>query len=220
MTSTLYRENVAATLGREHEAARLQRQERMAAADATPAQISSRDFRTSEIHRTFYLSIGPRQGAFLYATARAAKARNIVEFGSSFGISTLYLAAAAQDNGGRVIGSEFHPEKVAKATRNLQDAGLSDIATIRGGDARETLADIEGPIDLLFLDGAKELYLPVLAMLEDRLLPGALVIADNADMLTDEEGTFLHHVGAARQRYVTALIGFHKGLMSHSVFLG
>ncbi|WP_341643240.1 O-methyltransferase [Thauera sp. SDU_THAU2] len=82
-----------------------------------------------------------------------------------------------------------------KAGRNLADAGLAGVAMIRGGDARETLADIEGPIDLLFLDGAKELYLPMLSMLEDRLKPGALVIADNADMLAEDDD-FLRHVGA------------------------
>lgn len=220
MTCTLYRADVAATLAREHAAARRQREERMAAAEAGAPPVSARDFRTSEIHRTSYLSIGPRQGSFLYGAARASGARTIVEFGSSFGISTIYLAAAACDNAGTVTGSEFHPEKVEKAGRNLADAGLAGVATIRGGDARETLSDIEGPIDLLFLDGAKELYLPMLSMLEDRLKHGALVIADNADMLTEEEGGFLHHVGAERQRYVTALIGFHKGLMSQSLFLG
>ena len=220
MTCTLYRADVAATLGREHEAARRQREARMAAAEAGAPAISARDFRTSEVHRTSYLSIGPRQGRFLYGAARASGARTVVEFGSSFGISTIYLAAAASDNGGAVTGSEFHAEKVEKAARNLADAGLSDVAAIRGGDARKTLADVEGPIDLLFLDGAKELYLPMLQMLEDRLKPGALVIADNADMLTEEEGGFLHHVGVERRRYVTTLIGFNKGLMSHSLFLG
>lgn len=157
-------------------------------------------------------------GRFLYASARAINARNIVEFGTSFGISTLYLAAAAADTGGRVTGSEFHENKVEKARANLGDAGLAGCAEIRSGDARQTLANVQGPIDLLFLDGAKDLYIEILKMLEDRLRPGAMVIADNADHLPQDEG-FLAHVGDSSPRYLTTLLGFHKGLASQSVVL-
>jgi len=219
MTCTLLRADVAATLKREHEAARAMRAARAArppAADGQPAH--KLDFRTSEIHRTSYLSIGPRMGRFLYNTARAVGARNIVEFGTSFGISTMYLAAAAEDTGGRVTGSEFHPNKAEKARTNLADAGLADRAAIRVGDARETLADLEGPVDLLFLDGAKDLYIDILKMLEDRLRPGAAVICDNADHLPQDEG-FLPYVGDTNPRYLTTLLGFHKGLASYSIVL-
>lgn len=219
MKSTLFRQDVAETLKREHAAARAMREARMQQPrdeNAPPPQTL--DFRTSELHRTQYLSIGPRMGRFLYNSARAIGARTIVEFGTSFGISTLYLAAAAADTGGRVSGSEFHPSKAEKARANLADAGLSAQADIRVGDALETLSTIEGPIDLLFLDGGKDLYLEVLKMLEDRLRPGALVIADNADHLPENEG-FLHHVGDDGDRYVTTLIGFHKGLVSQSLVL-
>lgn len=223
MNSTLLHPDVVATLKREHAAAKAMREARMAqardeAGKADSVPVHKHDFRTSEAHRTQYLSIGPRMGRFLYNSARAIGAQNIVEFGTSFGISTLYLAAAAADTGGKVTGSEFHPDKAGKARSNLADAGLSAQADIRVGDARETLGSIEGPIDLLFLDGAKDLYIEILQMLEGRLRPGALVIADNADHLPEDEG-FLLYVGEGSTRYLSTLLGFHKGLVSHSLVL-
>jgi predicted O-methyltransferase YrrM len=133
--------------------------------------------------KDFYLAVSPETGRMLYMLARSSQARSIVEFGTSFGISTLHLAAALRDNGGgRLLGSEFEAAKVARARANLQAADLSDLVEIREGDALETLArDLPPSIDLVLLDGAKGLYPKVLALLEGRLRPGALVIADNAD---------------------------------------
>jgi predicted O-methyltransferase YrrM len=111
------------------------------------------------------------------------RARSIVEFGTSFGISTLHLAAALRDNGGgRLITSEFEPSKVAKARDHLTAGGLIDLVEIREGDALQTLSvDLPDTIDLLLLDGAKSLYPDILDLVESRLKPGAIVIADNAD---------------------------------------
>ncbi|TWG97291.1 putative O-methyltransferase [Mesorhizobium sp. J18] len=219
MSCTLLRPDVAATLAREHAAAKAMREARriQSCGEGRP-ETHKMDFRTSEAHRTQYLSIGPRMGRFLYNSVRAIGARNIVEFGTSFGVSTLYLAAAATDTGGKVTGSEYHANKAEKARSNLADAGLSARADIRVGDARETLRTVEGPIDLLFLDGAKDLYIEILKMLEDRLRPGAFVITDNADHLPRDEG-FLRHVGQGSSRYLTTLIGFNKGMASQSLVL-
>src|SRR5437870_5539250 len=86
--------------------------------------------------RSFYLAVSPETARLLYMLARSMRARSIVEFGTSFGISTLHLAAALRDNGGgRLIGSEFESGKVAKARGNLQAAGLADLVEIREGDA-------------------------------------------------------------------------------------
>ncbi|MDV3456215.1 class I SAM-dependent methyltransferase [Sphingomonas sp. HF-S4] len=128
-----------------------------------------------------FLSVSPDYGRFLYAMARAGKATRIIEFGTSMGISTIYLAAALRDNGGgTLIGSEFEPGKVARAREHLEAAGLADLVDIREGDARETLADIQGEVDLLLLDGAFSLYLPVLKLVEPHLRPGAIVLGENA----------------------------------------
>ena len=129
------------------------------------------------------LAVSRQTGALLYMLARSAGARTIVEFGTSFGISTLHLAAALrEDGGGRLITSEFEPSKVARARKNLTDAGLIDLVEIRVGDALKTLrVDLPETIDLLLLDGAKPLYPEVLSLVESRLRPGALIVADNAD---------------------------------------
>ncbi len=115
----------------------------------------------------------------LYMLARSIRARTIVEFGTSFGISTLHLAAALRDNGGgKLIGSEFEPSKVVRARDNIVAGGLSDLVEIRDGDALETLArDLPDSIDLILLDGAKGLYPEILALLEPRLHTGSLIIA-------------------------------------------
>ena len=129
------------------------------------------------------LPVSRATGRLLYMLARSVRARTIVEFGTSFGISTLHLAAALRDNGGgRLIGSEFEPSKIARARANLGAADLSDLVEIREGDAMQTLArDLPDLIDFVLLDGAKSLYFPILSLLEERLRSGALIVADNAD---------------------------------------
>lgn len=128
-----------------------------------------------------FLAVSPEYGRFLYMCARALKARRIVEFGTSMGISTIYLAAALRDNGGgRLIGSEIEPAKVTRAGDHIKAAGLADLVEIRAGNALETLQEMEGDVDLLLLDGAFALYVPVLKLIEPRLRNGALVLAENA----------------------------------------
>ena len=128
-----------------------------------------------------YLAVSPEFGAFLYTWARGCRARRIVEFGTSMGISAIHLAAALHDmGGGTLIGTEIEPAKAARARANIAAAGLADRVDIRVGNALETLADVEGPIDMVLLDGAFTLYLEVLKLLEPRLRPGALIVAENA----------------------------------------
>jgi predicted O-methyltransferase YrrM len=127
-----------------------------------------------------YLPVSPEGGKLLYSLVRAARPQNVVEFGTSYGISTIYLAAAVRDNGiGHVYGTEMNAVKVQAAQANLAEAGLGEQATVLAGDALETLAGLPGPIGIALLDGWKELCLPVLRLLEPRLAPGALVIGDD-----------------------------------------
>jgi predicted O-methyltransferase YrrM len=136
------------------------------------------------------IPVSRETGLLLYMLARNAKASVIVEFGTSFGISTLHLAAALRDNGGgQLITTEFEPSKAQRARENLAAGGLLDLVEIREGDALETLrTGLPEHIDLLLLDGAKGLYADVLRLLEDRLRPGALIIADNADYCPEYVG--------------------------------
>jgi predicted O-methyltransferase YrrM len=115
--------------------------------------------------------------------ARSCGARTVVEFGTSFGISTLHLAAAIRDNGrGRLITSVFEPSKVARAQENITEDGLVDLVEFRERDAMQTLsANLPERIGLALLDGAKGLYPDILDLVESRLRPSAFIVADNAD---------------------------------------
>lgn len=137
--------------------------------------------------KDLYLSVSPETARLLYLLARASSARAIVEFGTSFGLSTIYLAAALRDNGGGVvIGSELEPDKAAAARRNLAAAGLADLADIREGEALETLArDLPAQIDLVLLDGHKGLYPAILALVLPHLRRGAALVADNIEASPD-----------------------------------
>lgn len=126
-----------------------------------------------------YIGVPPEVGNLLYLTARAIGAKQAVEFGTSFGISAIYLAAAMRDTGGQFVGSETEPNKIRIARENLGRAGLSDWSQIRGGDALQTFRDLPVPIDLVLLDGWKELYLPMLELLVPKLRKGSVVMADN-----------------------------------------
>jgi predicted O-methyltransferase YrrM len=147
----------------------------------------------------------PREvGNFVYILARTQTSRNIVEFGTSFGISTIYLAAAVRDNGGgRVITTELNVEKAVRARQNLDEAGLGDLVEIRQGDAVFTLRNLEDSIDMLLLDGWKNLYLPVLQSVESRLRPGALVIADDLDIFPEAHQPYLRYVRDSINGYVS-----------------
>jgi predicted O-methyltransferase YrrM len=176
------------------------------------ADERTRLMRSKTEYRAFYgalkdypLPVSRETGQLLYMLARGTQARTIVEFGTSFGISTLHLAAALRDNGGgRLITTEFEPSKVARARDNLMAGGLLDLVEIREGDALETLrADLPETVDLLLLDGAKALYPEILNLVESRLRPGAFIIADNADDSPD----YLAHVRAPSKGYMSTPFG-------------
>ncbi len=181
-----------------------------ARAQAPPAASSlgpkSADYRAfySQM-KEYHLAVSPQTGTLLYMLARSSAARTVVEFGTSFGISTLHIAAALKDNGGgRVITTEFEPSKIAHARNNLRAANLQEFVEIREGDALETLArDIPPAIDLVLLDGAKPLYLKVLKLLEPHLRSGAMLVADNADWCPE----YLERVRAPANGYLSVPFG-------------
>jgi predicted O-methyltransferase YrrM len=152
-----------------------------------------------------YLAVSRETARLLYMLVRSTEARSIVEFGTSFGISTLHLAAGLRDNGGgRLITTEFEPSKAARARENFVAGGLADLIELREGDAIETLADdLPDRIDLVVLDGAKSLYPAVLTLLEERLAPGALLVADNADSSPE----YLRRVRSASEGYTSVPFG-------------
>ena len=126
-----------------------------------------------------YFGVFPTVGEAPLPYWRAIDARRVVEFGTSFGISAIYLAAAMRDNDGHFVGSDIDPNKVAGARRHLEEAGLSAFSEVREGDVLETFRDLAAPIDLLLLDGNKDLYLLVLELMKPKLRKGPVVVEDN-----------------------------------------
>jgi predicted O-methyltransferase YrrM len=135
----------------------------------------------TEAMSEFYIPVTPEAGRLLYSLVRATRPTTVVEFGMSFGISAVHLAAAVRDNGnGRVVTTELSDTKIAAAKQTFAATGLDDVITILEGDARSTLTALDEPVDFVLLDGWKDLYLPVMKLLEPHLSAGVLVVADNA----------------------------------------
>ncbi len=123
-------------------------------------------------------ALTPPTGVFLYGVLLALRPKFIFEAGSAVGYSTIWLALAARQYGGRVIGSEIRPERVAQANANLAEAGLAEIATVLEGDAAVLVQQFEG-IGFLFLDAEKDDYGRLFLASIDRVVPGGLIVADN-----------------------------------------
>ncbi len=160
--------------------------------------------------REHYLNISSDLGRFLYMLARACQAKRIVEFGTSFGISTIHLACALRDGGGgHLITTELEPAKAKRAEENLKAAGLAEFVEIRDGEAPESLKDgIEAGVDLVLLDGAISLYLPVLKLVEPHLRCGALVVADNA---IEHSQPYLDYIRNPQNGYLSLALRFRDG---------
>jgi predicted O-methyltransferase YrrM len=215
MPDALSDARVNATLDRLHEAAK---GDRWVFARAAPAALWSLLSGGSLIEgalpylKDAYIPVTPDQGKFLYLTARLIGARTIVEFGTSFGISALYLASAARANGGRFIGTEREPNKIAAARANLAEAGLDAVAEVRAGDAMETLADVPAPIDFVLLDGWKDLYLPMVQLLRPKLRKGAAVLADNIFTFPKELAPYVAFVREPANGFESTTVGLGHGL--------
>ena len=158
-------------------------------------ETENEDFYTDK-----YIPITPQQGEFLYMQALASGARNIVEFGTSYGISTLYLAAAAKRNGGRVITCEYVPHKAEAARKNFERAGLADYIELREGDALETLQDLDFSPDFVLLDGWPDLVHPVFQLLEPHLADRAVIAVDDVEGIWSVYGRLPRLCAHPRQR--------------------
>ena len=157
MVNSLQTEPVRDLLGRLFRAADDDHLHRPAITERYPGGVRHLDAREqADAYQELYIPVSPEGGRLLYALVRAARPSTVVEFGTSFGISTIHLAAAVRDNGaGRVVSTELNAAKAAQARANLAEAGLSDWVTILQGDARQTLATVEAPVGFVLLDGWK-----------------------------------------------------------------
>src|SRR5262245_16174149 len=127
----------------------------------------------------FLLYVGPATGQLINLLAKEAQAQTILEVGSSYGYSTVWLAEAARETGGKVISIEIHSAKQERARSAVQDARLSEFVDFRLGDARDTLAKMSESVDFVLLDLWKDFYIPCFDLFYPKLRPGALIVADN-----------------------------------------
>ena len=150
---------------------------------------------------------------FCYQLCRSLRAKRVVEAGTSFGVSTLYLAAAVRDNqvdNGVVIGTEHEPGKIEVARQNFREAGLSKFIELREGDLRQTLQDVGGAVDFMLID-IWDVALPALERVSASLRPGAIVACDNTTVDADEYRDYFEFVNHPGNRFRTMTIPFKGG---------
>ena len=124
-------------------------------------------------------NVPKRDGRLLRLLAEAVGAKHVVEIGTSNGYSALWFCLALRATGGKLTTFEIDPHRVRLAAQNFKRAGVDDIVTIVQGDAHKTVARLEEPIDILFLDADKSGYIDYLRKLLPLVRPGGLVIAHN-----------------------------------------
>jgi len=173
--------------------------------------------RQIEAGRAFWrdklVALEPAKAEFCYALCRAIKAKRIVEAGTSFGVSTLYLAAAVRDNGGGiVIATEYEANKARAARAHWAEVGLSEFVDLREGDLRETLSQLEGPIDFLLIDIWTPMARPAIALVAPHMRSGGVVIADNTSTFREPYADYLAFLADPRNEFSTSTLPFEGGL--------
>jgi predicted O-methyltransferase YrrM len=153
------------------------------------------------IDRTVYM-IGRKKAERLAELVREAKPRKVLECGTAIGYSGLWIARElkAAGNGGKLISIEIDPKRAEEARKNFRNAGLEKFVTVKVGDAREVVKQVDGPIDLAFIDCGYSNYLPILKAIEDKLRPGATVVADNVGIGSGGLTGYMEYV---RSKYKT-----------------
>jgi predicted O-methyltransferase YrrM len=140
-----------------------------------------------------------------------------VEVGTSYGVSTLYLADAVRANveadggAGLVVGTEHEAGKVAAAQANFAEAGLAHLIDLRQGDLRETLKDLSGPIDFVLVDIWVEMARPALELIAPHLRPGAVLVADNTEAFRQPYGDYFAFLAEPPGRFTTQTLPFAGG---------
>jgi predicted O-methyltransferase YrrM len=158
------------------------------------------------------IPIGRGQGWLIYMLCRSLHAQRVVEFGTSYGVSTRYLAAAMRDQGGGlVIGTEIETQKAHHARNNFAEAGVGDLIELRVGDALVTLKDCGGPVDFLLVDGFLKLARPIIELMAPQLRKGAIVVCDNVGHFPRTFVDYLDFVGRPANGFVSTLLPLRGG---------
>jgi predicted O-methyltransferase YrrM len=132
-----------------------------------------------------YLNVPVTDGRMLRLLTEAAGARNVVEIGTSTGLSGLWLCLALQKTGGKLTTFEYDAGRAATARGHFKKAGVDPLVTVVEGDAHQTIARLKDPIDVLFIDADKEGYVDYLKKLLPLVRPGGLILAHNVGMVAD-----------------------------------
>jgi predicted O-methyltransferase YrrM len=171
------------------------------------------DAESTAFFRDKMVALEKDKAEYCYALCRALRATRIVEAGTSFGVSTLYLAAAIRDNGGgTVIATEYEPEKAKMARRNFEAAGLAEYIDLREGDLAETLRVIDGPIDFMLLDIWTEAVMPAVRNVAPHLRPGSVIVADNTAQSRRGYEAYFAYIADPANRLRTLTLPFEGGL--------
>jgi predicted O-methyltransferase YrrM len=153
-----------------------------------------------------------------YQLCRAIDARRLVEAGTSYGVSTLYLAAAVRDNvraaggDGLVIGTEYEPTKAHAARAHFAQADLSRFIELREGDLRETLKQVDGPVDFMLVDIWIAMARSALELIAPHLRSGAIVVCDNTQQYRSEYADYLAFLHDPANGFRTMTLPFEGGL--------
>ncbi len=178
--------------------------------------LDPENFCDDDMHRFLadkMVALDRDKAEFCYQLCRSLRATRVVEAGTSFGISTLYLAAAVRDNqveNGVVIGTEHEHHKCAVARENFREAGLSDFIDLREGDLRQTLQDIGGPVDFMLVD-IWDVALPALELVCASLRPGAIVACDNTTVDAVEYRDYFKFINDPKNRFRTITVPYQGG---------
>jgi predicted O-methyltransferase YrrM len=124
-------------------------------------------------------AVGPDTGRLINILARSLAGPTILELGTSYGYSGIWLAEAARATGGRLIPMELHDYKAAFARDMAMKAGLADHIDFKVGDAVQMIAELPIKVDFVLVDLWKDLYTPCLEAFYPKLNPGAIIVADN-----------------------------------------
>ena len=181
------------------------------------------DARTNEFLKDKLIALDRSKAEFCYHVCRALQARRVVEAGTSFGVSTIFLAAAVRDNlrhGAHpaessdpiVIATENERDKARIARAHFAEAGLADLVDMREGDLRDTLKDVDGPIDFMLIDIWTPLARPALELIASRLREGAVVICDNTAQFREAYREYFEFIDDRRNGLRTMTLPFEGGL--------
>lgn len=125
------------------------------------------------------LEVGPQTGQLINILVRSLPAPRILELGTSYGYSTIWLAEAARETRGHVTTMELQDYKSAHAREMATKAGLADHIDFKVGDAVRMIAELPSGLDFVLVDLWKDLYEPCLRAFHPKLNPGAIIVADN-----------------------------------------